>query len=81
MHSEKLKPFDWQESIDSMPEGKFKEREQRLYDLNQKIEVGTDPSKLALKIISMYEIYKDIHGDEIAPLSKIMEKLGNNYDK
>ena len=38
MQSEKLKPFDWQESIDSMPEGKFKEREQRLYDLNQKIE-------------------------------------------
>jgi len=69
MQSEKLKPFDWQESIDSMPEGKFKEREQRLYDLNQKIEVGTDPSKLALKIISMYEIYKDIHGDEIAPLN------------
>ena len=73
MQSEKL---DIQELIDSMPEGKFKEREQRLHDLNQKIDVGTDETKLALKILAMCEIYKDIHGDEIAPLSEVMEKIG-----
>lgn len=66
--------FNRQSEIDKLPEGKFKECEQRLLDLDNKIDVGTDELKLTLKITAMCEIYKDIYGDEIAPMGEILEK-------
>jgi len=69
--------FDRQAEIDKLPEGKFKECEQRLLDLDNETDVGTDGLKLALKVMAMYEIYKDIYGDEIAPMDEILEKANS----
>jgi len=69
--------FNRQEWIDELPDGNLKECEQRLLDLDNKIDVGLDGFKLALKVTAMYEIYKDIYGDEIAPLDEILEKVNS----
>jgi hypothetical protein len=66
------------ESISKIEDPKLKEVETRLLELNEKMPVGIDPIALTTKICAMYEIYKDVYGDEIGNFTEIMNKV-NQY--
>jgi hypothetical protein len=64
--------------ISEIKDPKRREVELRLFELNKTIEVGVDESKLAGKIFAMYEIFKDVYGEEIGNFSDIMKKVSVN---
>ena len=65
-------------SISKIEDPKQREVETRLLELNEKITVGIDPIALASKICAMYEIYKDVYGDEIGDFTEIMNKVNQH---
>ena len=64
--------------ISEIKDPKMREVELRLFELNETIEVGLDAFALSRKIFAMYEIYKDVYGEEIGNFSDIMKKVSVN---
>ena len=60
-------------AIETIEDPKMREVERRTFELEERVKV-TDHFSLTTKIFSLFEIYKDVYGDEITA-EGILERL------
>ena len=60
-------------AIETIEDPKMREVERRTFELEERVKV-TDHFSLMTKVFSLFEIYKDVYGDEIT-FESILERL------